>query len=287
MGVAPVMYCAAGVGKSLFFEGLVGGLYRDSSKMFTSDQRHLTGNFTGHLENKLFAFSDEALFAGDKAAGNIVKHRMTGRTLTIEPKGQTAYEVKNILNLAFASNSPYPLPMDEGLARRLMFFRVGDATPQNKRVAAQAYDAVNEGGMAQFWLEMRTRDISKFRPGQFPKNDANDAQARGAGDVMTAFFVAIEAEAAVRWMENGIERESKLPCEVTHTQVCQALKHMVGSAGRHTTMAALVEELKAHGFRSYRPFGKLEARSKPRAVVFPPLDEFRKLADPKGKIFLD
>jgi hypothetical protein len=287
MGVAPVMYSAAGVGKSLFFEGLVGGLFRHGSKMFISDHRHLTGNFTGHLEGKLFAFSDEALFAGDRAAGNIVKQRMTGETLTIEPKGQTPYEVPNILNLAFASNSDYPLPMDDGLARRLMFLRVGDATPKNLMAARQAFDAIKEGGLAQFWLEMRVRDISKFGPGQFPKNAANDTQARGAGDAMTAFFIAIEADAALRWMENGIQQKKELPCEVTQTQAHQALKHMVGSVGKYTTQAELVERLKTRGFRSYRPSDNATRKALPRAVVFPPLDEFRKLVDPKGKMFLD
>lgn len=286
MGAAPVMYPHAGVGKSLFFEVLVGGLFHRESRAVMCHAQHLTGRFNGHLENKLFVFSDEALFAGDRAAGNQVKTMLSSEAIHIEPKGRQAYEARNTLNLGFASNSEHPMPMDAGLGRRLFFLNVAPATTDNRLMADQAADAIASGGLEQFWLEMRARDIRHFRPNLFPANDANMAQMRGSGDAFVNWAVAVEGEGAVRWLENGIETIRLLPCDLTHRQAHEALLYMTKGAAKYITMSQMVTHMSNLGFKSTRPrSGSTESR--PRVVQLPELELFKLLMDPHGKIFTD
>ncbi len=55
--------------------------------------KHLVGHFNAHLRDALLVFSDEALWAGDKAAEGILKAMITEPTLMLEPKGRDVFSV--------------------------------------------------------------------------------------------------------------------------------------------------------------------------------------------------
>ena len=52
---------------------------------------HLTGKHNQHLQNKLFLFLDEAIWAGDKHADRVLKGLTTEKSMFIEPKTSTAF----------------------------------------------------------------------------------------------------------------------------------------------------------------------------------------------------
>jgi hypothetical protein len=59
----------------------------------------LCGKHNAHLQNKLFLFVDEAMWAGDKAAEKVLKGLTTERWMMIEPKGIDAFQWPNRLGL--------------------------------------------------------------------------------------------------------------------------------------------------------------------------------------------
>jgi Family of unknown function (DUF5906) len=64
-------------------------------QIFSAD--HLYGKHNAHLQNKLFLFLDEAIWAGDKDGERVLKGLTTEKWMMIEPKGINAFQWPNRL----------------------------------------------------------------------------------------------------------------------------------------------------------------------------------------------
>ena len=71
---------------------------------------HLTGKHNADLQNKLYLFLDEAIWAGDKEADRKLKTLTTEKWLMIEPKGINSFQWVNRLGLYMSGNDKWILP---------------------------------------------------------------------------------------------------------------------------------------------------------------------------------
>jgi hypothetical protein len=77
-------------------------------QIFTTE--HLTGKHNQHLQNKLFLFLDEAVWAGDKVADRVLKGLTTERTMFIEPKNVNGFAWPNRLAMYMSGNDKWIVP---------------------------------------------------------------------------------------------------------------------------------------------------------------------------------
>lgn len=108
-GTAVVLKGTKGCGKSIVFDMFRKVLGRQNSTKIAS-RDHLTGKFNQHLMTALFAQCEEAVWGGSKDAEGVLKDRITGDTLMIEPKGINSFEVKNYTRYGFTTNEQWAIP---------------------------------------------------------------------------------------------------------------------------------------------------------------------------------
>lgn len=111
--------------------------------------KHLVGNFNAHLRDALLVFSDEALWAGDKAAEGILKAMITEPTLLLEPKGRDVFSVPNRVHLLMATNNEWaaPVGVDD---RRFCIIDTPDFQIGNEEYFDRLYAALDGGELAAF-----------------------------------------------------------------------------------------------------------------------------------------
>ncbi|MDB5243894.1 MAG: hypothetical protein JWP57_4520 [Spirosoma sp.] len=93
-----------GSGKSLFVSTVLVGIFGRSLVGDNLSMRDLTGQFNSHTVGKAVIFINEAV--EDKSDENAVKGFLGSKTLWVEPKGLTKYEVENTAWVVIAGNSP-------------------------------------------------------------------------------------------------------------------------------------------------------------------------------------
>ncbi len=84
--VAIVLRGKKGTGKGIFASEVTGVWGSHGSQV--THAKHVTGNFNSHLAQTIMLFADEALFAGDKANGGVLKALISEETITIESRSQ-------------------------------------------------------------------------------------------------------------------------------------------------------------------------------------------------------
>ena len=158
-----------GVGKGTLFNAIVRIFGQHGLQI--SSTHHLAGNFNRHLQDLCFLFADEALWPGDKAGEGTLARLITEPTLLIEPKRFDAYQVKNCIHLALASNQDWIVPVRVSGRR----FAVNEAS--SRYVGDSAYfkalrDEMNNGGLAAMLYDLLRMDLSGFDVTAIPKTEA-------------------------------------------------------------------------------------------------------------------
>jgi len=137
--------------------------------------RHVTGNFNAHLRRLCFLFVDEAFFAGDRGASDVLKGLITEPYITIEPKGVDAFSVRNRLKIMMASNSSWVVPAGSE-ERRYFVVDVSDARRQDHAYFERLRDCMDSGGVEAFLNFLLKIDISHFNIRSIPASTALDQQ---------------------------------------------------------------------------------------------------------------
>jgi hypothetical protein len=149
-----------GVGKNVFAEAF-GRLWGQHS-LLVSDQSRITSNFNAHLRDKCVLIADEAFFAGDKRHEGILKHLITGETLSIEAKGVDPAKSPNLLHIIMLSNERWVVPATED-ERRYFFVQCGGAQRGNFEYFKALQSQLDRGGYeALLWHLMEEVDLSGF-----------------------------------------------------------------------------------------------------------------------------
>lgn len=120
--------------------------------------KHLVGNFNAHLRDALLVFSDEALWAGDKAAEGILKAMVTEPTLLLEQKGRDIFTVPNRIHLLMATNNEWaaPVGVDD---RRFCIVDVPDSHIGDKAYFQRLLSHLAQGGLEAFLFDMLARPV--------------------------------------------------------------------------------------------------------------------------------
>ena len=177
---SPVFTSVQGTGKNSFFD-LIGKMMGKGLYYETNDpENHLFGRFSGCIERCKFLFLDEFESSSGFKHSSRIKGIITNERHTIEPKGLKAYEVQNLLGVAFASNNAKPVNV-EGSDRRFFaynpqknldhaFFKLWRAwvkEPQNQRavydylmdIDLKDVDWENDRPITQIYKELKYNSL--------------------------------------------------------------------------------------------------------------------------------
>ena len=171
--VALVLRGKKGVGKSTLGEFL----YRICGKhaMVATKSTALTGDFTGHLLNKILLFADEAYWAGDRKGEGQLKTLITGNETPIRKMRTDAEMHKNRLHVLMASNNQWVVPATAEDERRYAVFDVADSQRGNQAFWNRVYRSVNDetnSELAAMLHDLLQHDISDFHPATVPNTEA-------------------------------------------------------------------------------------------------------------------
>ena len=106
---------------------------------------------------------EEAFWAGDNQAGNVLKDMITDEEMLMEPKGIDAIRMKNYMRLAFVSNEDWVVPAGLDDERRFFVVECGDAHRNDIPYFAAIDRQMKAGG-----LEAMVADLLAWRPTMFP-----------------------------------------------------------------------------------------------------------------------
>ncbi len=133
-----------------------------------SNSKHLTGNFNAHLQDCVFLFADEALFAGDPTHVGVLKAIITEPTITIEGKYQRAVNAKNCLHLFMASNNEWVVPAGME-ARRFFVIEASSDRVNDYEYFGAISSELENGGHAAMLYDLMHYDLSRFNVRAVPQ----------------------------------------------------------------------------------------------------------------------
>ncbi len=115
----------------------------------------VTGRFNRHLAALILLQCDEAVFAGDKPATNVLKDLVTSSSLQLEAKGVDVCEVPNYIRLLLTTNSDWALNA-AAEERRFCVIRVGDQRQQDTNYFSKMFEQLEQengyGGLLAYLL---------------------------------------------------------------------------------------------------------------------------------------
>ncbi len=168
--VAIVLKGGRGTGKGMFVN-LFGELFRPHFLQI-SNPKHLTGNFNGHLKDKMILFVDEAYWAGDQKGESVLKTYITEEYFVIEQKGLDAYFIKNYLRIFMASNDDWVIPAGHD-ERRFFVLKINEERKRDFEYFKDLKNAMNEDGQAALLYYLKYDvDISDFNSRNYPQNNS-------------------------------------------------------------------------------------------------------------------
>ena len=136
-----------------------------------SQQSQLTGNFNRHLEQALFVQVEEAIWAGNRQAENVLNDLITSDTIYIERKGVEAVPVYSVMRLLITSNNDWVIPAGAN-ERRHAVFEVGDEHAKDRPYFGAIQTELENGGYERLMYELQTRKFKNADPCVAPDTDA-------------------------------------------------------------------------------------------------------------------
>jgi hypothetical protein len=171
--VAAVLRGLKGTGKSTLGRLMVKIYGRHG--MPITNSRHLVGNFNAHLREKVFLFADEAFFAGDRQAEDVLKGLVTEGHATIEKKGVDPVTARNRLQILMSSNHDWVVPASSD-ERRYFILDVSGERIGDRPYWDQLNKCINNGGAEAFLYYLQGWDLTGFDVRTVPNTTGLDAQ---------------------------------------------------------------------------------------------------------------
>ncbi len=124
---------------------------------------HLTGKHNQHLQNKLFLFLDEAIWAGDKHADRVLKGLTTEKSMFIEPKNVNGFQWPNHLGMYMSGNDKWIVPASHD-ERRYAVNKVSERWKQDKTYFEPLFEEINNGGAGAMLYDLLRLDLDGWHP---------------------------------------------------------------------------------------------------------------------------
>jgi len=199
-GLALVLKGGFGTGKSSLGMMLRRMIGRQCCYQLVSPSQ-LVGKFNAHLGDVICAIAEEALFAGDRAGGNVLKSLITDNVVSIERKGRDAYQQRNCLHLVMMSNEDWVLQLAAG-DRRFVVSQTWDGLVGDRAHFDALYDEINGPALAGFFHDLQRRELPErlIIPTESPAvtHYRNEQQVRSLNPFMGWLFGRIEDDAILR-----------------------------------------------------------------------------------------
>lgn len=126
-----------GSGKSTLGKSLIKMIGQQHS-FRAGNMKQISGNFNGHLRDKLFVLVDEAINPDSRNAANIMKGVITDEHLSFEAKGRDPVMGRNCAKVMIISNHEHFVQVEKN-DRRYAVFRVNDSRAQDFAYFAKLY----------------------------------------------------------------------------------------------------------------------------------------------------
>lgn len=156
-GSAFVVRGLKGTGKSKLFDWVRKAMGRYAIKV--SQAAHVTGNFNKHQHGVILMVCEEAFWAGNPAAGGVIKDLITSDVMMMEAKGMDAVLTSNYARLAFVSNEKWVVPAGLDDERRYFVLECGTARQKDTAYFGAIDDQMENGG-----LEAMVADLMAWTP---------------------------------------------------------------------------------------------------------------------------
>jgi hypothetical protein len=124
---------------------------------------HLTGKHNAHLQNKLFLFLDEAIWAGDREAEKRLKGLTTEKWMFIEPKNINGFQWVNRLGMYMSGNDKWIVPASHD-ERRYAVNKINERWKQDKSYFGPLFEEINNGGAAAMLYDLLQMDLDGWHP---------------------------------------------------------------------------------------------------------------------------
>ncbi len=138
-----------GIGKGLLAEDLLGSFFDQRHFVHIINREHFYGRFNDVLSGRVLVFLDESTWGGDKKDAGVLKGRITGKTITIEPKGIATHVERSMLHFILASNEDWPVGLDRD-DRRIAVFKVDERFADDPAYFDPLYKEIKSHGRAAF-----------------------------------------------------------------------------------------------------------------------------------------
>ena len=166
-----------GTGKT-FIGDVMRDIYGDNSNVITSVELH-DDSFVW-MRNKQFILGEEVMQTRSKADTGILKHIITGSTITVNEKYVPSFKLPNCANLMFTSNKPDAIIMDKN-DRRFFVGKLDRERPMKFWNHLDAWRKRNGGPSAFMYYLQNSVDCSKFNPSAAPPMTSEKKQMQHAG----------------------------------------------------------------------------------------------------------
>jgi Family of unknown function (DUF5906) len=170
-----------GIGKNTFAD-TIGALVRPHYLSVVSlDQ--LTGQFNGHLSDKILVYANEAIWGGSKQREGALKAMITDKNLPYEYKGKDIAWMGNYKRLIVGSNEDWAVPrgVDD---RRFFVLDVSNKHKGDEPYWADLKRDLESGMLAAIMDDLQTEDLSGFNPRRLPQSGAGlDMKLKSATSV--------------------------------------------------------------------------------------------------------
>jgi hypothetical protein len=266
--VAPVLLSKEfGVGKSVFTDFF--------AKIFephfyiASDVSELTGKFNAHLRSCLLVIAEEAFDLRDKRHESVLKERITGRMIGLEPKGVDRVLVPNYMHLIMTSNKERVVPAGDH-ERRYFVLRVNPRRMQDSDYFLPIVEDSARGGVAHLLHHLLNEvDLTGYDVTDFPRTDALQEQQEH-NLALEAQWLYDKLEVG-QWLP-GFGWEDAIPKPALYDDYCTAMSGMNVRfiRSRRAFHRFILREIPTA--RTIQIYHKDE---RPMAFVFPPLVECR------------
>jgi Family of unknown function (DUF5906) len=171
--VAIVLIGQKGTGKTLLTQILARVVGRKNA-LITADGKSLFGQFNWHVADKILIGAEEAFFGRDRALNDKLKHLLTGGEIEVEQKFGHRVSIKSLHRMIMTSNHADVVQMtaDE---RRFFVCEVSDKRRGDHDYFVPLWriaDGRDDATLAAFMHDLKTRDITNWRPEHGARNVA-------------------------------------------------------------------------------------------------------------------
>jgi Family of unknown function (DUF5906) len=258
-----------GVGKGIFATEY-GALYGRHFYHITNSE-HLVGRFNALSAQSVLMFADEAMFAGDRHAAQVLKTLVSEKTKVLEFKGIDSFQIPSYSRFMLATNDRHPIRI-EHKDRRYCSIYVEPTRAKDKPYFLAILNQMRNGGRAALLDFLLKRDISKFNPEDIPSTTELDTQKLLSASIGDRVIIGFAQDGYLPGALVNMGGERKDRPWIARSRgagfLFEAMHARGGHAMQYMDEIALTDILKRWGF-TRKPLGDQGG------WAAPPLDELR------------